>query len=474
MGRPCIADGLRARPTLWPPLRLARLCREHESVAVVLPAWSPTENHRRGGYMRSIALDVHRDFCEVAIKDESGLRLAGRVKSSVSELELFAQSLAPDDEVALEATGGALQIARILEGHVARVVIANTRKLSAIAESKVKTDKVDAKTLCELLAAGFLPAVWSPDEWTRALRRRLQRRSKLVRSRTRAKNECHAVLARNLKGRPPMTDVFGKAGRRWLAALELPADERETVDCCLREVDFLDNEIGLIERELARQALSSEEIRRLMSVPGVSLVSAAAFVAAVGDIHRFSSPKKLVSYLGLDPRVRQSGEGPARHGRISKQGSPEARHMLCEAAWVVVRTPGPLRAFYERVRTRRGAQIALVATARKLSVLFWHLLTREEDYAFGRPSLTRRKLRGLELKAKDGRRSWPSGHALSTKSERAREAEFAEQIETAYRRFVQDWQPKPKSGAGATRGRASSKPTSGKQRGRASVPNSAL
>ena len=427
--------------------------------------------------MRSIALDVHRDFCEVAIKDESGLRLAGRVKSSVSELELFAQSLAPDDEVALEATGGALQIARILEGHVARVLIANTRKLSAIAESKVKTDKVDAKTLCELLAAGFLPAVFSPDEFTRALRRRLQRRSKLVRSRTRAKNECHAVLARNLKGRPPVTDVFGKRGREWLAAIELPADERETVECCLREVDFLDSEVGLIERELARQALSSPQIRRLMTVPGVSLVSAATFVAVVGDVHRFHSPKKLVSYLGLDPRVRQSGEGPARHGHISKQGSAEARHMLCEAAWVAVRTPGPLRAFHERVRARRGAQIALVASARKLGVLFWHLLTREEDYAFGRPSLTRRKLRALELKTREGwRRGRYSGPRVNeSRKEREREAEFAEQMETAYRRLVADWQPKaPKSGAGATRGRASSKPSSGKQRGRASVPNSAL
>jgi transposase len=295
--------------------------------------------------MRSIALDVHRDFCEVAIKDDSGLRLAGRVETSLDELELFAQSLAPDDQVALEATGPALAIARVIEPHVGRVVIANTRKLRAIAESKVKTDKVDARTLCELLAAGFLPAVWSPDEFTRALRRRLQRRAKLVRSRTRAKNECHAVLARNLKGRPPMTDVFGKAGRAWLAALELPADERETIDGCLREVDFLDSEVGLVERELAAQALGSEEIRRLMTVPGVSLVSAGAFVAAVGDIHRFSSPKRLVSYLGLDPRVRQSGETPARHGRISKQGSPEARHMLCEAAWVTIRTPGPLRAF---------------------------------------------------------------------------------------------------------------------------------
>ena len=425
--------------------------------------------------MRSIALDVHRDFCEVAIKDQSGLRLAGRIKTSLAELERFAHSLAPDDQVALEASGPARAIARVLEPHVGRVVIANTRKLSAIAESKVKTDKVDAQTLCELLAAGFLPAVFSPDEFTRALRRRLQRRSKLVRSRTRAKNECHAVLARNLKGRPPMTDVFGKAGREWLAALALPADERETVEGCLREVDFLDSEVGLIERELAAQGLSSQQIRRLMTVPGVSLVSAAAFVAAIGEIQRFSSPKKLVSYVGLDPRVRQSGAAPARHGRISKQGPAEARHMLCEAAWVLIRTPGPLRAFHERVRARRGAQIALVATARKLSVLFWHLLTKEEDYAFERPTLTRRKLRGLELKAKDGRRSWPSGHALSTKQDRAREAEFALQVETAYRRLAADWQPSgPRSGAGATRGRASSRPTSGKQRGKATVPNPAL
>ena len=133
--------------------------------------------------------------------------------------------------------------------------------------------------------------------------------------------------------------------------------------------------------------------------------------------------------------------------------------MLCEAAWIVVRTPGPLRAFYERVRARRGAQIALVATARKLCVVFWHLLTREEDYAFGRPSLTRRKLRALELKADAGwRRGKHSGPRVNeTKKDREREREFAEQSEIAYRRLVEDWQPKPKKkGAGATPGRASS------------------
>jgi transposase len=403
--------------------------------------------------MRSIALDVHRDFCEVAIKDGGEVRSVGRIKTSAQELELFAQGLAPYDQVALEATGPALQIKRLLEPHVGRVVIANTRKLRAIAEAKVKTDKVDARTLCELLAAGFLPEVFGPDEATRALRRRLARRAALVRQRTRAKNELHAVLARNLKGRPPMSDVFGVRGREWLSALALPADERETLAGCLRQVDFLDREVSELERALARSALASEDIRRLMSVPGVNLVSAATFVATVGDVARFQTPRKLVSYVGLDPRVRQSGEAPARHGHISKQGSPAARHMLCEAAWITVRTPGPLRAFYQRVRARRGAQIALVATARKLCVLFWHLLTNEADYAFGRPSLTRHKLRRLELLAGDPPRRGQRSGSQASKREQHHERELSEQFEAAYRRLVDDWQPR-RSGAGATPGRA--------------------
>ncbi len=404
--------------------------------------------------MRSIALDVHRGFCEVAIKDGGELRSAGPIRTSADELELFARSLAPSDQVALEASGPALRIARVLESHVDRVVIANTRKVRAIAEAKVKTDKVDARTLCELLAAGFLPEVFAPEDETRALRRRLARRAALVRQRTRAKNELHAVLARNLKGRPPMSDVFGVRGREWLLALELPADERETVDGCLRQVDFLDREVDASERGLARMALDSTEIQRLMTVPGVNLVSAATFWATVGDITRFETPRKLVSYVGLDPKVRQSGEAPARHGRISKQGSAQARHMLCEAAWIAVRTPGPLRVFYERLRARRGAQIALVATARKLCVLFWHLLTNEQDYAFGRPSLTRHKLRRLELiaggRSHRGRRS---GSAAS-KREQAHERELSEQFEAAYRRLVEDWEPKPKRAVRARHGGA--------------------
>lgn len=408
--------------------------------------------------MRSIALDVHRDFCEVAIKENGELRSGGRIRTTVAELELFAQSLASDDQVALEATGPANAIARILEPHVGRVVIANTRRVRAIAEAKVKSDKVDAATLCELLDAGFLPAVWSPDEQTRVLRGLLGRRDRQVRSRTRAKNAVHAALGRELKGRPPMSDLFGREGRAWLGRLELPAHERQIVASCLREVDFLSREIAALEAELAKLALSSEQVKRLMTVPGVSLISAATFVAVVGEIGRFETPKKLVGYVGLDPKVRQSGEAKARHAGISKQGSAAARHMLCEAAWIAVRTPGPLRAFYERVRARRGAQIALVATARKLCVLFWHLLTHEQDYVFGRPSLSRHKLRRLELMAGDPPRRGQRSGSKASKREQLHERELSEQFEAAYRRLVEDWQPKlRKNGAGATRGRASSK-----------------
>ena len=213
--------------------------------------------------MRFIGLDVHLDFCEIAICENGRVRSAGRVPSSPAGIDILVRSLADDDQVALEATGNALKIARLLEPHVARVVVAPTKELSAITTAKVKTDRLDARKLARLLAAGLLTGCWLPDEDTRSLRRWLSRRAQLVRQRTRSKNEIHAVLMRNLKGRPPMSDVFGKGGRKWLAALELPRDERHTVDGCLRHIDFVNGEIAILEREIAQHAIGSPEIRRL-------------------------------------------------------------------------------------------------------------------------------------------------------------------------------------------------------------------
>jgi hypothetical protein len=195
----------------------------------------------------------------------------------------------------------------------------------------------------------------------------------------------------------------------------------------------------------------------LMTVTGVDLTVAAGIVAAIGDISRFKSPQKLVSYFGLNPRVRQSGLGVAHHGRISKIGRSHARALLVEAAWSAAKAPGPLHAFFVRIRARRGPQIAAVAVARKLTVLCWHLLTRGEDYLWARPALVANKTRAMELQAghpqqKGSRRG--TAYAYNVKALRDQERLIAAKAERSYEHFVAQWKSRrPKQPA---RGRLSS------------------
>jgi len=393
----------------------------------------------------------------VAICEDGQVRSAGRVPSTPEGLATLAQSLLASDRVALEVTGSCWEVSRILEPYVQRVVVVSPDG-TGISSARAKTDRLDARALALLLWRGELEAVWMPDERCRVLRRRLARRQQLVWSRTRAKNEIHAVLQRRLQGKPPCSDLFGVKGRLWLTGLELPLEELESVDAGIRQIEFLDSEIAAVERLIARQALSWPEIRRLMTVPGVNLICAATFIAAVGNANRFLTSRKLVAYLGLDPKVRQSGEGPARSGRISKRGSASARWALVEAAWSAVLQPGPLHAFYERTKARRGHGKAIVATARKLAVLFWCMLTRGEDYAHQQPSLTKKKLRRLEITAGAPKNTRSAAGIWST-NEMMRDAErqLAQQAEASYRRIVQDQRaggPARKVGASATPERA--------------------
>jgi transposase len=341
---------------------------------------------------------VHLDFCHIAICEEGKVYSAGRVSSMPEGMKTLAESLLPTDRVALEVTGSSREIVRLLEPHVKKVIVVSPAD-TGISQARAKTDRLDARTLARLLWTGELEAVWMPPEWIARMRRRLARREQLVRARSRVKNEIHAVLMRQLKGRAPASDLFGVKGRAWLRGLELPEEEDETVKAGLRHIEFLDTEIEQVERLIAKEALGSPQVKRLMTVPGVNVICAAIFLAAVGDIRRFKGSRKVVAYLGLDPRVYQSGSSPARGGRISKQGSPQARWALVEAARSVAQQPGPMHAFYERIRARRGHNAAVVAVARKLAVLFYCMLTREEDYAHQQPSLTAQKLRRLELAA---------------------------------------------------------------------------
>lgn len=390
-------------------------------------------------------MDVHRSFAQIAVVEDGLVRDEGKIGVRPEDLRAWAaEFLEPDDEVALEATTNSDAIATMLREVVARVVVSNPRKTRAIAEAKVKTDKIDARILAQLLAADFLPETWVADDQTRRRRRLVARRVHLVKQRTRLKNQVHAVLSRNLVPTCPHADLFGGVGRRWLAQQRLPADEQRSVDALLRQIDFHGDELAEVERDIAVDAVDDPVIARLMTVPGINVTVAMSVVAAVGDFSRFESPDRLVSYLGLNPKVSQSGNRAANHGRITKAGRAQARGMMVEAAFAASKAPGPLRAFHRRIKARRGWQIATVAVARKMTVLCWHLVTKEQDYAFARPSLVAHKRRSLELAAgAESRRGPVAGPSRDYHVKQLRDAEKAlvEQQERAYEVLVAHWQP---------------------------------
>jgi transposase len=391
--------------------------------------------------VRVVGLDIHRVFAEAVMLDGGKLVRLGRIGMTRDHLEAFAKTLTHDDHVVLEATGNAAAVVEAIAPHVGRVVVANPRQVRLIAHAKIKTDAIDAAVLARLYASNFLPEVWIPDQRTLALRRQVTRRNQVVRQRVRLKTIVQSILHAHLVPQCPHADLFGHKGRAWLTAQHLPEDEREAVERHVREYDRAGEDLRVVERELARGALADASVKRLMTIPGIDMVVAVGLTAAIGPIERFKKPDQLVSYIGLNPSVHQSGEGPARHGRITKQGRTHARTMLVEAAWQAVRGPGPLRAFYQRVSSRRGNHVAAVAVARKLAVIVWHLLVKGEDYAGVRPALHAKKLRDLELRsglpARRGQRG--AGYEYNLARTRREEKRRAEQAEVAYRRQVEGW-----------------------------------
>ncbi len=399
--------------------------------------------------MRIVGMDIHRVAAEVVALCDGELIRLGRIPMLRERLEAFAKKeLTHDDHVVVEATGNAAAVVEILAPFVDRVVIANPKQVRMIAHAKIKTDGIDASVLAKLYATGFLPEVWVPDQQTLALRRQVARRTQLVRQRVRLKNLIQSILHAHLIPPCPHGNLVGISGRRWIARQVVPPDEHLAIERHLGQIDLIERALKTVEADIANAALSDPIVRRLMTLPGVDLTVAAGVAAAIGDIRRFTDPQKLVSYFGLNPSVRQSGEGPAYHGPITKQGRGQAPRMLVEAAWAATRSPGPLRAFFQRIAARRGKHIAAVATARKLAMIVWHMLTKEADYIWARPALMARKFRAVELRA-----GLPTEHAkrgtaydYNIPEKRASERVRCEEAERNYARFTSRWRTKGKRG----------------------------
>lgn len=353
---------------------------------------------------RYIGLDVHRLTIEACIIDEGGRVLQRASLACTREaIEQFGRSqLTKSDRLAIEATTNTWSVADILRPHVADVVIGNPLRTRVIAEAKVKTDKVDAEVLAQLLRCDFLPSVWQPDPSTRQLRELSGHRTAVVRQQTRLKNRIHSILAQRLI-HPPMDDLFRQQGRKWLAALILDAADRLVIDSHMALLVHLEAEEEKLVTELAKLSYPREDVRLIMTLPGVGAAVAQAVIGAMGDWRRFRDADHAASYLGLVPTVRQSA-AHCHHGSVTKAGNSHARWLLTQAAQQVSRHPGPLGVFFRRLCRRKHRNVAVVATARKLVTIAYYMLKNREPYRYALPDRTQLKLSALRMDATGERR----------------------------------------------------------------------
>jgi len=328
---------------------------------------------------RFVGLDVHRRYATVAAVDSKQQVVLTARRIDFNDFDEWVRKhLRRTDVVTLEATSNAWHLYDMLVPLVASVTVANPIQVALIAKARVKTDPRDALTLARLLAVGMLPSVWVPPVEVRELRALGGHRRRLIKQRTQARNRLRAVLyTHNLF--PPAGEAFGPANRPWWEGLDLPASEKLRVRHDLSILDSLEPLVKGVEAELVRQsslAPWAEQAAYLVQLPGIGVHNAMLLLAAIGDIARFDAPHKLVGYAGLGASVHSSGE---EHygGRITKQGRRDIRCTMVESAWVAVGVHPYWKELFERLAVRVGRPKAIVAIARKLLVVVWHVLAKQ-------------------------------------------------------------------------------------------------
>jgi transposase len=323
--------------------------------------------------MIHVGVDLHQRFCYLTAVKASGELIAQRsIVNEAAALQRWLRALPGPKQVVVEACGFWPAFARAVRPAAERLVMVHPARVKAIAAARLKNDRVDSETLANLSRCDLLPEAWMADEATQQARMRVRLRITLGRQRARLKNLLQAVL--HQEGlRKPVSDLFGKRGRQWLAGVELSAAARLVVDTYLQLIEQLDGLIVERERELARAAAEDERARWLQTIPGIGAYSAMVILAEIGTIERFRDKRALASYAGLVPRVRESA-GKRSYGGISKQGSATLRWIMLQVAQVAVRHSPAARAYSAHLRHKKRPQVAKVALARKLLCCVWALL----------------------------------------------------------------------------------------------------
>jgi len=355
---------------------------------------------------RFIGLDIHKHYLVAIGVDAQQNQVFGPMRVPLSRLDAFiSKQLTPTDAVAIEMTTNAWQLYDRLEPHVASVTVVHPPHVALIVRAQVKTDKKAALTLAQLHAAGLLPGVWVPPKAVRDLRALVAQRMKMVRLVNQAKNRLHAVIHRYAFSLPE-GPLFGKDNRAWWEALPLSHLELALIQCDLDTLDFANAQIHHLELVMARMAAQDERTPLLIQLPGIRMINALTILAAIGEIERFSEPKKLVGYAGLGAKVHHSGQ-TKRNGKITKAGRRDLRSTMVRAAFSAAQTHPHWKAVFKKMEPRLGRNKATVAIARKLLIAVWYVLTYQEPDRFAVPKRVARDLMVFTMRT--GRANRPEG-----------------------------------------------------------------
>jgi transposase len=282
----------------------------------------------------------------------------------------------------IESMTGARFVHDTLEQLGWEVLIADAQKVKGLAPLACKTDKIDARVLAVLSERDLVPAIWLPDPHIRSEREQARFRLHLVKHKSMLKHRIHSTMLSF--GHPcPVTDLFGVQGRELLERLEIPDPWRQSVDASLDLIDYLERQIDQINRDLKSSGAEHPYVPLLLSVPGIEWVLAFTIASEIGEITRFPTAKKLCGYTGLCPRVHQSGEKD-RRGPLTKQGPKYLRWAMLETTMHSLRHPVYSERYQrnkKRLGRQRGARVAQIDIARKLTEAIWHMLTNNQPFA---------------------------------------------------------------------------------------------
>lgn len=363
--------------------------------------------------MLYVGIDQHSKQITVCVRNEAGEVIVRRqVSTRPAKVKAFFDDLQeqdPDFMAIVEVCGfNDWLIALLQERGCREIVLIHPEKTS-----KKKTDRRDANKLGELLwlnrqrlAEGERPQglrrVYVPTPQEAEDREMTALRRRLGQQRTRTLNKIHRILHRhNLMWDYPTKTFQTQKGRQWLAKVELPDFDRMEMDLLLQQWRLWDEQLAKIDRRI-EQRVNSEpagevvsDSQMLLYVFGISHFGALALASRIGPIERFPRPRSLSNYFGLTPGCRNSGNHQHRLGSITKEGSGMARFVLGQAVVHVLKKDRVMRAWYRRLKSRRGSKIARVAVMRRLTTVIWHMLTYREPYYVGGPPRLRSRDKDL-------------------------------------------------------------------------------